>query len=60
MHLQGVQTAVISAWLGHSSPAFTMCVYVHSQEVEMTSLANTLAGLFDSPTDIGVTARLGL
>ena len=31
MHLQNVPIAVISAWLGHASKAFTMKTYVHSQ-----------------------------
>ena len=31
MHLRGVPIAVISAWLGHASAAFTMAVYAHSQ-----------------------------
>jgi integrase len=30
MHLEGVPIAVIAAWLGHASPAFTMRTYVHS------------------------------
>lgn len=32
MHLRGVPVAVISAWLGHASAAFTMSRYVHSQD----------------------------
>jgi integrase len=32
MHLRGVPIAVIAAWLGHHSPAFTMAVYAHSQD----------------------------
>ena len=32
MHLRGVPTAVISKWLGHATAAFTMNVYVHSQD----------------------------
>lgn len=32
MHLRGVPIAVISAWLGHSSAAFTMATYTHSQD----------------------------
>ena len=31
MHLRGVPIAVIAAWLGHASAAFTMAVYTHSQ-----------------------------
>ena len=29
MHLQDVPIAVISAWLGHASKAFTMATYLH-------------------------------
>lgn len=32
MHLRGVPIAVIAAWLGHASAAFTMTVYAHSQD----------------------------
>lgn len=32
MHLRGVPIAVIAAWLGHSSAAFTMATYAHSQD----------------------------
>ena len=32
MHLRRVPIAVIAAWLGHSSAAFTMWVYAHSQD----------------------------
>lgn len=31
MHLEGVPIAVIAAWLGHVSSAFTMATYAHSQ-----------------------------
>ncbi|MGC5023568.1 site-specific integrase [Tsukamurella sp. DT100] len=32
MHMRGVPIAVIAAWLGHSSAAFTMATYAHSQD----------------------------
>jgi len=32
MHALAVPIAVISAWLGHADPAFTMRAYVHTQE----------------------------
>lgn len=32
MHLRGVPIAVIAAWLGHASAAFTTAVYAHSQD----------------------------
>jgi integrase len=31
MHLHQVPIAVIAAWLGHASAAFTLSVYAHSQ-----------------------------
>jgi integrase len=32
MHLRGTPIAVIAAWLGHASAAFTMATYAHSQD----------------------------
>ncbi|KZF03839.1 hypothetical protein A2J03_06550 [Rhodococcus sp. EPR-157] len=32
MHMRNVPTVVIAAWLGHSSAAFTMATYIHSQD----------------------------
>jgi integrase len=32
MHLKGQPIAVIAAWMGHASAAFTMAVYAHSQD----------------------------
>jgi integrase len=32
MHLRQVPIAVIAAWLGHASAAFTLAVYAHSQD----------------------------
>jgi integrase len=42
MHLRGVPVAVISAWLGHSTAAFTMRTYVHSQADELRGAADVL------------------
>lgn len=39
LHLQGVPTAIISAWLGHADAAFTMRVYVHSQPEVLDEVA---------------------
>lgn len=50
MHLQGVPVAVISAWLGHSSPAFTMRTYVHSQADALRDAAGVLDGVFRGAT----------
>lgn len=46
MHLRGVPTAVISAWLGHASASFTMSVYVHSQDEALRAAGTTLTGAF--------------
>ena len=43
MHLEGVPIAVIAAWLGHASSAFTMARYVHSQEPALADAARRLA-----------------
>ncbi|MBN1172708.1 MAG: site-specific integrase [Micromonosporaceae bacterium] len=42
MHLRGVKTAVISAWLGHASASFTMRTYVHSQTDALVDAGKTL------------------
>jgi integrase len=41
MHAQGVPIAVISAWLGHADPAFTMRTYVHAQNDALKDAAAT-------------------
>ena len=43
MHLQDVPIAVISAWLGHASKAFTMATYVHSQPEALNIAAESFA-----------------
>ena len=42
MHAQSVPIAVISAWLGHADPAFTMRTYVHAQDGALSVAAATL------------------
>lgn len=42
MHADGVPIAVISAWLGHADPAFTMRTYVHAQNDALKTAAATL------------------
>jgi len=42
MHAQAVPIAVISAWLGHADPAFTMRTYVHAQNDTLKGAAATL------------------
>jgi integrase len=44
MHLEGVQTAVIAAWLGHADKAFTMRTYIHSQDDALRDAARRLPG----------------
>ena len=41
MHLKGVPIAVVAAWLGHASSAFTQAVYTHSQPDAMTAAAQS-------------------
>jgi integrase len=42
MHLQGVPIVVISAWLGHADPAFTMRNYVHIRKDSLAEAAAIL------------------
>lgn len=42
MHAQAVPIAVISAWLGHTDPAFTMRRYVHAENDGLKAAAATL------------------
>jgi integrase len=42
MHLQGVPIVTISAWLGHSDPAFTMRTYTHHQNDAFKAAVETL------------------
>ncbi|MGO9732755.1 tyrosine-type recombinase/integrase [Mycobacterium sp.] len=41
MHLRQVPIAVIAAWLGHASAAFTMSVYAHSQDDALKAAASS-------------------
>jgi len=41
MHLNHVPIAVISAWLGHASSAFTQAVYTHSQDGALRAAATS-------------------
>lgn len=43
MHLRGVPIAVIAAWLGHASAAFTMSVYAHSQSDALLAAAGSFS-----------------
>lgn len=42
MHLDGVPTAVIAAYIGHNDPALTMRLYAHSQDDALSAAANSL------------------
>ncbi len=41
MHLRGTPIAVIAAWLGHASAAFTMATYAHSQDEALKAASNS-------------------
>lgn len=41
MHLENVPVALISAWLGHASKAFTLQTYVHSQPEALAAAAQS-------------------
>lgn len=43
MHLRGVPTALISAWLGHSSKAFTLQTYVNPKPESLVIAAQSFA-----------------
>lgn len=43
MHLRGVPTALISAWLGHASKAFTLQTYVNPKPEALTIAAQSFA-----------------
>ncbi len=40
MHLRDVPIAVIAAWLGHASAAFTLSTYTHSQDPALLAAAS--------------------
>jgi integrase len=51
MHLRGVPVAVISAWLGHHSAAFTMRVHMHSQNEAIGAAGRTLMSAYAPQQD---------
>ncbi|MFF0493325.1 tyrosine-type recombinase/integrase [Nocardia sp. NPDC004068] len=59
MHLQGVPTAVIAAWLGHADSAFTMRTYVHSQDDALVEAAQVLQGVVTNRDNGGGKRRSG-
>lgn len=44
MHLRGVPIAVIAAWLGHASAAFTMATYAHAQDDALKAAGYAMTG----------------
>jgi integrase len=40
-HFRGTPIAVIAAWLGHASAAFTMATYAHSQDEALKAAASS-------------------
>lgn len=48
MHLRGVPIAVVAAWLGHASAAFTMAVYTHSQDDALKAAGTSFARVVTS------------
>jgi integrase len=48
LHLEGVPAAVVSAWLGHASAAFTLATYTHATDLSLDvagqALRNVLTG----------------
>nr|WP_232785637.1 site-specific integrase [Mycobacteroides chelonae] len=45
MHLNGVPTVVIAAWLGHADPGFTLRTYAHSNHDALTDAAAMLGSI---------------
>ncbi|MFV8319918.1 tyrosine-type recombinase/integrase [Mycobacterium sp. 23] len=48
MHLRGVPIAVIAAWLGHASAAFTLTVYAHSQDDALKAAGSSFSRVVTS------------
>lgn len=49
MHADGAPIAVISAWMGHADPAFTLRTYVHTQNDALKAAAASLQRV-DAPS----------
>lgn len=45
MHLNGVPTVVIAAWLGHQDPGFTLRTYAHSNDNALADAAAVLGAI---------------
>ena len=60
MHLRGTPIAVIAAWLGHASAAFTMATYAHSQDEALKAAASSFGRVVtfsDTDFPLGIAAR---
>jgi integrase len=54
MHLRNVPIAMIAAWLGHASAAFTLSRYAHSQDEALTAAGNSFGRVVTArDTDAG-------
>jgi integrase len=49
MHLSGVPTVVIAAWIGHSDPTLTMRLYAHSQADALAAAGDSLSAVVSPP-----------
>jgi integrase len=49
MHLSGVPTVVIAAWIGHSDPTLTMRLYAHSQSDALAAAGDSLSRVVSPP-----------
>jgi hypothetical protein len=49
MHLHGVPTVVIAAWIGHSDPTLTMRLYAHSQADALAAAGESLSAVVSPP-----------
>lgn len=45
MHLNGVPTVVIAAWLGHQDPGFTLRTYAHSNDTALVDAGAILGAI---------------
>jgi integrase len=50
MHLENVPVALISAWLGHASKAFTLQTYVHAQPDALATAARSFSRMTQLPS----------
>ena len=59
MHLRHVPIAVIAAWLGHASAAFTLSVYAHSKDDALKAAASSFGRIVTTrDTDFGHGLRI--